>query len=278
MYWPELVRRSEKFAGPAGQCLCRGVIVALWSSPRIRPRTTTIHCVHITTCWVIRAHCMDYHLFADDSQLYVFVKHVQANVDGAIGRLEKCCHDIHTWMRRNFLKLNDDKTDVLLIGSRQQLSKIALHGVTVGESLIAPATAVRDLVAVFDTYMTMVPHVNALYQPARYHIRNVGKIRRFVDRDSCEKIVHAFVMSRLDLNNALLAGLSGDTVAKLQKCQNKVIRTRIMDHITPVLMNLHCLPVEQRIQYKLLIQVYKALNGLAPEYITDLLKAYELEH
>ena len=226
----------------------------------------------------IHAHGLDYHLFADDSQLYVFVKPVQANVDGAIGRPEKCCHDIRTWMRRNFLKLNDDKTEVLLIGSRQQLSKIALPGVTVCESLIAPATAVRDLGAVLDTYMTMVTHVNELSQSARYHIRNIGKIRRFVDRDSCEKIVHAFVTSRLDLNNVLLAGLPGDTVAKLQKCQNiavrVVTRTRIRDHITPVLMNLHWLPVEHRIQYKLLIQVYKALNGLAPEYITDLLQAY----
>ena len=161
---------------------------------------------------------MDYHLFADDSQLYVFVKPVQANVDGAIGRLEKCCHDIRTWMRSNFLTLNDGKTEVLLIGSRQQLSKIALPGVTIGESLIAPATTVRDLGAVFDMHMTMVPHVNTLAQSARYHIRNIGKIRRFLDRDSCEKIVHAFVTARLDLNNALLAGLPGDTVAKLQKC------------------------------------------------------------
>ena len=113
----------------------------------------------------------------------MFVKPVQANVDGAIGRLEKCCHDIRTWMRRNLLKLNDDKTEVLLIGSRQQLSKIALPGVTVGESLFAPATAVRDLGAVFDTHthMTMVPLVNALSQSARYHISNIGKIGRFLD-------------------------------------------------------------------------------------------------
>ena len=227
---------------------------------------------------IIRAHDLDYRLFADDSQLYVFVKPVQANVDGAIGRLEKCCQDIRTWMRSNFLNLNDGKTEVLLIGSRQQLSKIALPGVTVGESLIAPATTVRDLGAVFDMHMTMVPHVNKLAQSARYHIRNIGKIRRFLDRDSCEKIVHAFVTVRLDMNNALLAGLPDDTVAKLQKCQNiaarVVTRTRIRDHIKPVLMNLHWLPVEQRIQYKLLIQVYKALNGLAPEYIADLLHEY----
>ena len=78
--------------------------------------------------------------------------------------------------------------------------------------------------------------------------------------------------------HALLAGLPGDTVAKLQKCQNiaarVLTRTRIRDHIKPVLVKLHWLPVEQRIQYKLLIQVYKALNGLAPEYIADLLHEY----
>ena len=70
---------------------------------------------------IIHAHGLEYHLFADDPQLYVFVKPVHANIDGAIGRLEKCCHDIRTWMRRHFLKLNEDKTEALLIGSRQQL-------------------------------------------------------------------------------------------------------------------------------------------------------------
>ena len=160
---------------------------------------------------IIRAHNIDYHLYEVDSQLYVFVKPVQANIDGAIYRLGKCCHDIRTWMQSNFLKLNNGKTEVLLIGSRQQLSKIAIPGVTVGESLIAPAISVRDLGAVFDTHKTMVPHVNAFSRSARYHIRNIGQTRRFIDRHSCEKIVHAFVTSRLDLNNALLAGLPRDT-------------------------------------------------------------------
>ena len=101
---------------------------------------------------IIGALGLAYHLFADDTQLYVFVKPVQANVDGAIGRLEKCCHDISTWMRRNLLKLNDDKTEVLLIGSRKELSKKALPGVTVVELVIAPATRFTDLGAVFDTH------------------------------------------------------------------------------------------------------------------------------
>ena len=107
---------------------------------------------------------------------------------------------------------------------------------TVGESLIAPATTGRDLGAVFDMHMTVVPHVNTLAQSARYHIRNIGKIRRFLDRDSCERIVHAFVTARLDLNNALLVGLPDGTVAKLQKCQNIAARVAPV-HASGIILN-----------------------------------------
>ena len=102
-------------------------------------------------------------------------------------------------MQSNFLKLNDGKTEVLLIGSRQQLSMIALPGVTVGESLITPAIAVRDLGAVFDTHMTMVPHlphVNKLSQSARYHIKNIGKISRFLDREYIADLLQAYLPNR----------------------------------------------------------------------------------
>ena len=107
----------------------------------------------------------------------------------------------------------------------------------------------------------------------------IGKIRRFLNRDSCEKIVHAFVTSRLDFNNALLSGLPEGVVSKLQKCQNIaariVTRLRVTEHISPIRKELHWLPVRERIEYKLLLLVYKALHGLAPEYIADLLQPYQ---
>jgi len=149
----------------------------------------------------------------------------------------------------------------------------------VGDTVIAPVSSVRNLGVVFDTNMTMVPHVNALCRSARYHIKNIGKIRRFLDRDSCERIVHAFVTSRLDLNNALLTGIAGDTVTKLQSVQNiaarVITRTHVRDHITPILMDLHWLPVRWRIHYKVLLQAYKAQHGLAPNYISELLQPYQ---
>ena len=194
-----------------------------------------------------------------------------------VGCMQRCCEDIRTWMRGNFLKLNDSKAEVLLVGSRQQL-KISLFGAMDGDSHIAPATSVRDLGAVFGSNMTMVPQVNTVCQSAVYHIKNIGKIRRFLDRDSCKQIVHAFVTSRLYLNNALLTGIAEDAVTKLQKVQNiggrVVTRVGVRDHITPVLKDLHWLPVHSRIQYKVLLLVYKTRHGLAPNYISELLELY----
>ena len=120
---------------------------------------------------ILRAHDLDYHFFADDSQLYVCFRPIQAQLNGAIGRLQRCCEDIRTWMRGNFLKVNDSKTEVLLVGSGRQLKKISLSGVMVRDSLIAAVTSVRNLGAVFDTNMAMVPQVNAVCQSALYHIK-----------------------------------------------------------------------------------------------------------
>ena len=106
----------------------------------------------------------------------MFVRLTQAQLDGAVGRLEQCCGDIHVWIRI--------KTEVLLIGSRQQPKKISLSGAMVGNSPIAPVTSIRDLGALFDTHMTMVPYANAFCQSSRYQIKNIGKIRRFPNRDS----------------------------------------------------------------------------------------------
>ena len=90
--------------------------------------------------------------------------------------------------------------------------------------------------------------------------------------------MHAFVTSKLDTCNSLLYGLPKSQLSRLQRIQNTaariVTRSRREDHITPVLMNLHWLPVEQRIEYKILLLTFKALHGLAPGYLQQLIKQY----
>ena len=162
--------------------------------------------------------------YTDDSQMFIFVEPVQALVDGAMDRFRLCVRDIRAWMGISLLKMNDTKTEVLVIGSRQQVAKVKIPGVAVGDELIAPSVKVRDLGAMFDTEMTMVDHVNAICRSVCHQIRNIGSIRCFLSRDTCKQIVHASVTSRLHFCNALPVGLPDSTVWKLQRCQNMAAR------------------------------------------------------
>jgi len=118
----------------------------------------------------------------------------------------------------------------------------------------------------------MDKHIKSSCKSSHYHIRNIAKIRKYIDEESVKIVVHAFVTAKLDSCNSLLYGLP----KHLQSIQNTaarvVTRTRKFDHITPVLKQLHWLPVCYRIIFKILPLVYKALNGTAPYYISGLLK------
>jgi hypothetical protein len=227
---------------------------------------------------IIRSHGLQYHFFADDSQLYLFIEPIQDQLDDAVDRIHRCVNEIRAWLKAHFLKCNDGKTEVLLIGSQHQVCKVTLTAVPIGDTPVVPAKTVRNLGGTFDTHMSMQPHVNAVCRSARFHLRNIGKIRRFLTRKACEQVVHALVTCRLDINNALLSGLPAYLLAKLQRCQNVAARIVTCQkrtcHITPVLRELHWLPVTYRIQFKVLLQVYRALNGLAPVYMSDMLEPY----
>ena len=93
-----------------------------------------------------------------------------------------------------------------------------------------------------------------------------------------EKLVHAFVTSRMDYCNALLSGCANASLKPLQLVQNAaariLTRKKCFEHITPVLASLHWLPIKFRIEFKVLVITFKALNGLAPPYLKDLLHPY----
>ena len=121
----------------------------------------------------------------------------------------------------------------------------------------------------------MDQHVKKICKTSHYHLRNIAKIRKYLTETTAEILIHAFITSKLDNCNSLLYGLPKRLLGQLQSVQNTAARivtlTRKYDHITPVMYRLHWLPIQYRINFKIMLLVYKALNGMTPQYITDLL-------
>ena len=164
---------------------------------------------------IIRRHNLRHHFYADDTQLYISATPTQSDVYSKIKQLEACSEDIKHWMTLNYLKLNDEKTDVLIIGSSSSLKKLPKVDVSVGFHSINPVPEVKTLGVTFDKHMNMQSHIKSVSRIAMYHLYNISKIKRFIGRRSTEQIIHMLVTSRIDYCNAILAGLPATTLAPL---------------------------------------------------------------
>ena len=113
----------------------------------------------------------------------------------------------------------------------------------------------------------------------KWSIRNIGRIRNYLDQPSTERLVHAFVLSKLDYCNSVLYGLPAKQLSNLQRLQTSaarlVTKAKRTNHITPVLRQLYWLPVNQTIVSKVLLITFKIINGYAPSYLSSLLESYK---
>ena len=221
---------------------------------------------------LITNHGVNFHSYADDTQLYLSVA---PNDPSALDPLLTCLSSIKCWMSENFLKLNEDKTEVLIIGSSEQKTIISRQ---LGNLAVDSNGTVKNLGVIIDSDLNFNSHISYVTKTAFFHLRNIARIRAYLSLDDAKTLTHAFVFSRLDYCNALFSGLPKKTTDRLQLVQNAAARvltkTKMREHITPVLASLHWLPVVFRIDFKVLLLVYKALNGLAPPYLLDCLPKY----
>ncbi len=181
------------------------------------------------------------------------------------------------WMTSNFLLLNSDKTEILLIGPKNSTQNLLDYNLQLDGCNVTSST-VKNLGVILDSNLSFENHISHVTKTAFFHLRNISKLRNMLSVSDAEKLVHAFMTSRLDYCNALLGGCPASSINKLQIVQNAaarvLTRSRKYDHITPILQSLHWIPIKFRISYKILLLAYKALNDLAPAYLTNLLSRY----
>ena len=127
----------------------------------------------------------------------------------------------------------------------------------------------------FDSTLSVNSHINKTCSLAFYYLYNIRKIRKYLSRETTEMMMHAFLSSRIDYCNSLLFGLPAYQIHKIQRVQNAADKLIYNESkycgITPLLYNLHWLPVTFRIEFKILLLIFKAIKGFAPGYITELI-------
>ena len=178
-------------------------------------------------------------------------------------------------MAQNVLQLNENKSEIILFGPPDSVTTLT-NSLGNLSTLVKPH--VKNLGVIFDPYFKFDKQVNAVVKACFFQLRTIAKLKALLSPADLQRVIHAFISSRLDYCNSLYTGISQSSLSRLQMVQNAAARlltgARKRDHITPVLASLHWLPVRYRIQFKVLLLVFMALNGQAPSYISDLLSPY----
>lgn len=181
-------------------------------------------------------------------------------------------------MTDNFLQLNSSKTEGILIGTPHQLRSSPLTVYSFSGHDIPLTSSIINLGVRFDPHLSFNTHIQYICKNEFFHLRNISKLRPFLSLSDAEKLVHALVSSRLDYCNALLIGIPGSSIQRLQYIQNcaarVLMRVRKTEHITPILHKLHWLPVRFRIEYKICLLTYQCVYGSAPLYLKELINGH----
>lgn len=229
---------------------------------------------------IINKQELCYHSYADDTQIYAAFTSKDLNqMSQAVGTLETCINNIDQWTQINKLKLNRDKTELIVYTTRSKSSVINDFGpLCIGADTIYSCNTISNLGVIFDSTMSLEQHISKIVRTINFHLHNIGRVRKYLTIDATKALVQAFVISRLDYCNSLLSGLPDTQIVRLQKLQNTAARiitcTKPWQHITPVLKDLHWLPVHSRIKYKIILLTFKIINNIAPSYLCNLIKLH----
>ena len=181
-------------------------------------------------------------------------------------------------MITNELKINDSKTEFLVLTSsffKQQFNDLQIN---VGNTEINPSLSARNLGVILDSHLNLKSHINFVCRSAYFYFRNIRSIRNMLTDNACSQLIHVLVTFRIDYCNSLLYGLPDCSLSRLQRIMNTAARILCkipkFDHITKILLDLHWLHIHQRILFKILILTYQAFHKIAPQYLCDLIIPY----
>ena len=175
-------------------------------------------------------------------------------------------------MNVNYLKINADKTEILLLYPESLCSRVIIKGIINGEC-IRFADEVKNVGVWLDKHLNMDRHTNKIVSHSHKLLKDIGRIRNVLSNKHTEMLVHSVVSSRLDNCNSLFFNMKRENIFKLQKVQNAaarlVARKKKRDSVSSVIKELYWLRVESRIIFKILLLVFKSIHGMCSRNLTQ---------
>jgi hypothetical protein len=222
---------------------------------------------------ILEAHGINYHLYADDSQFYIPI----SNLDLSREKIASVLSDIRLCMHERKLKLNEGKTEVILINGGLNHPALQPKDINLGIDVL-PKNTVKNLGVIFDSKLSFIDHFNSIVKTCNFHMRRLSSIIKYLDKASATTLMHAFITSRIDYCNSLFINLPNKYLKRLQTLLNRA--ARLIFNLPPFtrtssyLYELHWLPIKARLEFKVCLLVYKALSSNQPAYIRELLTSY----
>ncbi len=189
-----------------------------------------------------------------------------------------CMNHIITWSHAHFMKINPEKTELMLLYPSSLSREVIIKGVLFEDQCIRFSNQGKNVGVWIDRNFTMNKHVNSVVSHCYKILKDIGRIKKYLEKSRLEQLVHAVIASRLDYCNSLLVNMSKENLFKYQKVQNTAARLilgrRRRESATLALKELHWLNIEARITFKIVLIVYKVIKGISSENINLTYKSF----
>ena len=223
---------------------------------------------------IIDSHSIIHNSFAD--YLQVQMSAPPDRISELLHSMQSCIGEVKAWATANMLKLNDSKTDLMLVTSKRSKH---LHNlptsIIIGNAQIPFKQSVKNFGLTLDCHLTMNAHVSNIARTCYFELCRLASIRRFLTSTATATLVSAFALSKSDYCNSLLFGSTHDVTSHLERMQNYaarvILRLPKSSSMTIHLKSLHWLPVNVRSTYKIACLCYHCHSSTAPSYVTDML-------
>ena len=223
---------------------------------------------------IIDSHSIIYHSFADDLQWQMSAP--PDWISELLLSMQSWISDVTAWATANMLKLNDNKTELMLVTSKRtkHIHNLPIS-IAIGNAQFPFKQSVKNLGFTLDCHLTMNAHVSNIARTCYFDLRRLASIRRFLTSTATATLVSAFVLSWIYFCCSLLFGYAHDVTPHLQRIQNYaarvILRLPMSSSITTHIKSLHLLPVKVRSTYKIACSCYRCHSSTAPSYVADML-------